>query len=125
MKRAFYLFVFGVILATCFLFEFNTDNTYQKINTAISEGRAENLAVYFAPQMELNFNNSQNICTKTQSVQVLERFFELNRPSQYTSSRNRNYFFGTMKTSEGKSYKVDYTLKTVNNQPVITGLYVY
>ncbi|MBR4676858.1 MAG: DUF4783 domain-containing protein [Bacteroidales bacterium] len=125
MKRAFYLFVFGVILATCFLFEFNTDNTYQKINTAISEGRAENLAVYFAPQMELNFNNSQNICTKTQAVQVLERFFELNRPSQYTSSRNRNYFFGTMKTSEGKSYKVDYTLKTVNNQPVITGLYVY
>ncbi|MBQ5453194.1 MAG: DUF4783 domain-containing protein [Bacteroidales bacterium] len=125
MKRAFYLFVFGVILAACFLFEFNTDNTYQKINTAISEGRAENLAVYFAPQMELNFNNSQNICTKTQAVQVLERFFELNRPSQYTSSRNRNYFFGTMKTSEGKSYKVDYTLKTVNNQPVITGLYVY
>ena len=125
MKRAFYLFAFGVILAACFLFEFNTDNTYQKINTAISEGRAENLAVYFAPQMELNFNNSQNICTKTQAVQVLERFFELNRPSQYTSSRNRNYFFGTMKTSEGKSYKVDYTLKTVNNQPVITGLYVY
>ena len=125
MKRAFYLFVFGVILAACFLFEFNTDNTYQKINTAISEGKAENLAVYFAPQMELNFNNSQNICTKTQAVQVLERFFELNRPSQYTSSRNRNYFFGTMKTSEGKSYKVDYTLKTVNNQPVITGLYVY
>jgi hypothetical protein len=125
MKRAFYLFVFGVILAACFLFEIHTDSAYQKINTAISEGRAENLAVYFAPQMELNFNNSQNICTKTQAVQVLERFFELNRPSQYTSSRNRNYFFGTMKTSEGKSYKVDYTLKTVNNQPVITGLYVY
>ncbi|MCR4558951.1 MAG: DUF4783 domain-containing protein [Bacteroidales bacterium] len=125
MKRAFYLFVFGVILAACFLFEIHTDSAYQKINTAISEGRAENLAVYFAPQMELTFNNSQNICTKTQAVQVIEKFFEQNKPSEYTSSRNRNYFFGEMTTSEGKSYKVDYTLKTVNNQPVITGLYVY
>jgi hypothetical protein len=125
MKRAFYLFVFGAVLAAVFLFQNRIDNTYLKIDQAIGSGEVESLASYFAPQMELYFNNSQNTCSKTQAAHVIEKFFEQHKPLQYTSSRNRNYFFGEMKTSEGESYKVDYTLKTVNNQPVITGFYVY
>lgn len=125
MKRALYLAGISLVMAVCFLLTNQSDNTYKEINKAISLGEAENLAEYFAPQMELNMQNSQNFCTKGQATQVLLEFFKENKPSEYVSDNNRNHISGVMKTSEGKSYKVNYTLKTVNNQSVITGMYVY
>jgi len=125
MKRAIYLVVFGVIVFFVFLFEKTQNSDYIAINNAIGNGKVESLSAYFAPEIKLNFNNKQNICTKSQAAKVIGDFFDKHKPQEYTSSHNRNYFFGTMTTSEGLSYKVDYTLKTVNNQSVITGLYVY
>ncbi|MBR4267556.1 MAG: DUF4783 domain-containing protein [Bacteroidales bacterium] len=125
MKRAMYLLAIGLFCASSLLFLGQTDNTSVEINKAISSGNTENLAVYFAPEMELNLQNSQNYCSKSQATKVLQEFFRQNKPSDYVSDNNRNYISGVMTTSEGKSYKVNYTLKTVNNQAVITGLYVY
>ncbi len=125
MKRLFYILLLGVLMSVSY-FSGNTEKgVYDEINKAICQGKAGNLAEYFAPEMELNLNNSQNRCTKSQAAQVLEEFFRQNKPSEYKPQTDRNFISGVMRTSSGKSYKVDYTLKTVNNHAVITGLYVY
>ncbi|MCQ2252602.1 MAG: DUF4783 domain-containing protein [Bacteroidales bacterium] len=100
-------------------------NATEKINTAFSHGQVESISQYLAQDVELSMHNTTTQCSKHEVLQVLNEFFRQNKPQDYICDNNSKSNSGSLHTADGKTYKVIYTLKNLNNQNVITGLYVY
>ena len=64
-------------------------------------------------------------CPKEQAELALKEFFRRNTPSQFLCTTGSCYISGKLVTSAGKSYKLDYTLKTVDNKTFITNIHIY
>ncbi len=95
------------------------------INEAIQEGKVSKISAYFAPNVDVAINNSKVNITSQEAQKVVEEFFRKNKPQVCESSLSRNYISCNLTTASGRQYTVDYALRTVNNQTVITGLYFY
>ena len=98
---------------------------FNDINSAIQDGRVQKLSAYFAPNVDISIHSSK-VNISSQEAQVLvEEFFRKNQPQEYAGTYGRNYISGNLTTVSGRKYKVDYVLKSVNNQTFITGMYFY
>lgn len=126
MKHTLIMIVLGVIVALgCYSFHNVENYSMDRINAAIASGQTDLLSEYLAPDVDFNLHNSQTRCSKREVTQVLGQFFRQNKPQGFICDNNRSYISGSLTTADGKTYKVSYTLKTINRQEVITGLFVY
>lgn len=95
------------------------------INRAICLGQSGRIADYLAPEVSIAMQGAESTCPKGQVEQVLCEFFRQNRPSQFLCNTGSGLLSGSLVTSSGKSYKVEYMLKNVDNKELITGFYIY
>lgn len=107
------------------VFSDRESQTSQYINNAIGMGEVSMIAEYFAPNVDISINNSKVNIPSAQAQKLLGEFFRINKPQAYDSVAGRNYVSGNLITVSGKQYKVDYSLKKINNQKMITGMYFY
>lgn len=122
MKRFIYILIIGLVIALCSYG--SSEDVSKKVNDAISLGQSGGIAEYLAPEVSFVMYGSQSTCTKGEVEQVLREFFKQNKPSQFLVTANNGFFSGKLTTAEGKSYKVEYMLKSIDNKEVITGFYV-
>lgn len=126
MKRNIIITALSLLIVFCSYTLFNMNvSVANNINRAISMGMADGVAEYLASDLELSLYGRLNNCSREQATQVLHEFFRQNKPAEYSGVNNSNIVSGMLTTYDGKTYKVDYTLKTLNNKECIIGLYVY
>jgi hypothetical protein len=122
MKRLIYILIIGLVIALCSYG--SGEDVSKKVNEAICLGQSGGVAEYLAPEVSFGMQGSQSTCTKVEVEQVLREFFRQNKPSQFLGTTDNGFFSGKLTTSEGKSYKVEYMLKNIDDKEVITVLYV-
>ena len=126
MKRIIYILVVGLLLVFCsYSFISGDDDVSRDINQAICLGQSDHIAGYFAPEVVLGVQGEDHNCPKEQAELALKEFFRRNTPSQFLCTTGSCYISGKLVTSAGKSYKLDYTLKTVDNKTFITNIHIY
>ncbi len=126
MKRTIIAALLAVIIIGAFCMGASQDTQIKNlINDAIQEGKVSKISAYFAPNVDVAFNNSKVNITSQEAQKVVEEFFRTNKPQICESSQSRNYISCNMTTASGRQYTVDYALRTVNNHTVITGMYFY
>ncbi len=126
MKRLLYILVAIILICVCsYSIVGNNDDTSIDINRAICLGQSDRIADYLAPEVSLGMHGTETICPRGQVEQVLCEFFRRNKPAQFLCTTGRGLLSGKLVTSDGRSYKVEYMLKNVDNKEVITGFYVY
>ena len=126
MKRILYILIAAVVLVVCsYSLSGSNDETSLDINQAIGLGQCERIAEYLAPDVLLVMQGKETTCSKGQVEQVLCEFFKQNKPAQFLCPAGRGLVSGTFVSRAGRSYKLEYTLQTIDNKDVITGFYVY
>lgn len=121
MKRLIYILVVGLVILLCsYSLLGKGEEVSKKINQAICLGQSGAIAEYFAPEVSLDYLGSESMCSKGQTEVVLREFFRQNRPSQFLSTTGSGLITGNLTTTSGKSYRVRYILKNVDNKEVIT-----
>ena len=95
------------------------------INDAIQSGEASAIEVFMAPIVDLSISNGSARCSRSEAAGLMAEFFRQNKPSKFDCAAHRSLVSGSLTTEQGKRYQVDYTLRTMGNKPVITGVYVY
>ncbi|MCR5455304.1 MAG: DUF4783 domain-containing protein [Bacteroidales bacterium] len=126
MKRVLLFLIAVVVVVVCSYSLVGTRNdTSLEINRAICLGQSEHIADYLAPEVSLVIQGTATTCPKGQVEQVLCEFFRRNKPSQFLCTTGMGLMSGNLVTSSGRSYKVEYMLKNIDNKEVITGFYVY
>ncbi|MCQ2249745.1 MAG: DUF4783 domain-containing protein [Bacteroidales bacterium] len=126
MKRALSLIVLLVAVAFgSYSFSCYPSAESADINTAIQMGEVSTIVKYMDSNVDLGLSYRNARCTRDEAAGLLSEFFRQNKPCDYVCDIHRNRVSGSLTTADGKSYRVDYTLKTVDNQQLMTGLYVY
>lgn len=122
MKRLIYILVIGFVVLLCSYSLFgNGEQVSKEINHAICLGQTGVIAEHLASEVAFKMYGSESTCTKGEVEQVLREFFSHNRPSQFLCTTGSGIITGKLTTSNGKSYKIEYMLKNVDNKEVITG----
>lgn len=101
------------------------DDVSRDINQAICLGQSEHIAGYFAPEVVLGMQGVDHSCPKEQAEQALNEFFKRNTPAQFLCTTGSCFVSGKLVTSAGKAFKLDYTLKTIDNKTFITNIHIY
>ena len=96
-----------------------------EIFNAIMSGNAENLSKYFEESVEVCINNSQEIYSKQDAIQVIQQFLKNNKPvsikeAHQGASKNSNskYTIANLQTASG-SYRVYIFIKNHPNKTII------
>jgi hypothetical protein len=95
---------------------FSVAGPIDKIAELIKQGKAHELAAYFASTIDVTILENSNAYSKTQAEIILEKFFKENKPLSvkliHRIGSNPNYKFGVLvlTTDKGK-YRVAFTLK--------------
>ncbi|MBO7567519.1 MAG: DUF4783 domain-containing protein [Bacteroidales bacterium] len=125
MKRLIYILVVGLVIMLCsYSLLGRGEDVSKKINQAICLGQSGVVAEHLASEVAFKMYGSESTCTKGEVEQVLREFFSHNRPSQFLCTTGTGIITGKLTTSNGKSYKIEYMLKNVDNKEVITGFYL-
>ena len=79
-----------------------------KIATAIGRGDATALSAMMNSTVQLKIESKSNVCSKTQTEHILQRFFEQNPPSRFTpqTGGNGETVQGTLETEKGTKFSV-------------------
>jgi hypothetical protein len=120
----------GVILLTCFLATISFglgQKPIDNITAALKAGDATALAVYFHATIDLTIIQKQGTYSKSQGEQVVQNFFNANKPSAFTVNHNgtsgegSKYIIGALVTSTGE-YRVYIYFKNLNGSELIQTL---
>jgi len=126
MRRTLSIILLLAVLAVgCYSYSSGDTRESSAINAALQAGEVGILGGYFDESVDLGLGYKSMRCSKSDAAGLMEEFFRQNKPCNYVCDTHRNHVSGSLTTAEGKQYRVDYTLKTINNQRLITGLYVY
>lgn len=112
-----YLFSIAFILFCSFGFS-QTDITDQ-VKGHISTGNAKGLSAYFTGNIDLGVEDNEDVYSRTQAEMILKNFFAKNVPSNFTiihkgsSTMKVAYRIGTLKTKNGKEFRVTFNMKEV------------
>ncbi len=97
------------------------------ISTALKTGNAKLLSTYFHSTIDLTIIQKQGTYSKSQGEQVVQNFFNDNKPSNFTVNHNgtsgegSKYIIGTLSTSTGE-YRVYVYFKNINGVELIQTL---
>ena len=98
-----------------------------KIAELIRQGNAHELAVLFAPSIDVSILGEENTFSKAQAEVALDKFFSENKPKTakivHRVSSNPKYQFGVLALTTDKGlYRVAFTLKEVDGNLMIIEL---
>ncbi|TAH39177.1 MAG: DUF4783 domain-containing protein [Bacteroidetes bacterium] len=97
-------------------------DVYDDFGNAIRSGDARQVAIYFGNTIDLTLLNQEDIYSKAQAEQILRDFFSKNSPKSFTivhkgsSQEGTLYGIGTLTSSNAKTYRVSFYMKTVNGK---------
>ena len=95
---------------------------YEDFGNAIRSGDAKQVAVYFGNTIDLTLLNQEDIYSKAQAEQILRDFFSKNSPKSFSivhkgsSQEGTLYGIGTLTSSNAKTYRVSFYMKSVNGK---------
>ncbi len=125
MKRLLSILIIGLVVLMCSALLYgNGEEVAKKVNLSICLGQEAGIVEVLAPDVVLVMQGVENHCTKQQAEQVLREFFKRNKTAQFISKVEHNHISGKLTTTEGKVFELEYVLRFVNNQEVITGFYI-
>lgn len=93
-----------------------------KVKGHLSTGNASGLSSYFTGNIDLLVEDNEDVYSKTQAEMILKNFFSKNVPSSFTiihkgsSTMNVAYRIGTLKTKNGKEFRVTFNMKSVGGR---------
>ncbi|CAN5175819.1 hypothetical protein BH09BAC6_BH09BAC6_35710 [soil metagenome] len=105
------------ILFVLFLLPFaGVADPIDKVASLIKQGNAHGLAEMFAPNIEIAILTEENVYSKAQAEQVLEKFFIQNKSKTvqilHRVNSSQNYRFGVLiLTTDRGTFRVAFTLK--------------
>jgi hypothetical protein len=112
--------LFLILLTPIFAFASIGNPSLDAITKAIGSGDTETLSKYFSDQVEISIQDKEQICSKTQAIQVIRDFFTANKPKTFsqvhngTSRENSDqYCIGNLVSTNG-TYRVYLYLKPIN-----------
>lgn len=110
------------------LFAFTVSSmVFSGIISAFQSGNANALAEHFDAEVELSILDDDDVYSKAQAQQVMQKFFTNNKPSSFAkqhegkSPSGANYCIGTLKTNNG-SYRVSIHAKSIGGKKVVQQL---
>jgi len=92
-----------------------------KITECISTSNVKGLCVYFSDNIDMEIDDEWDIYTRSQSEIVLKDFFSKNTPTNFLiiqkGESKMGVFFkiGILKTKQGRSYRIIFNIKSVND----------
>ncbi|MCO5936221.1 DUF4783 domain-containing protein [Mucilaginibacter sp. RB4R14] len=94
-------------------------DTIDKITDLLKIGNAQEIAKYFAPNVDISITKASNSYSKTQAEMILNMFFKDNKPHTakllHRVNSNPNYNLGVyVLTTEKGKFRVSCTFKEVN-----------
>lgn len=109
---AFLLFISGWLI----LPEFVHAQIPEEILTSLKNGDSKKLSEYFNQNVELVVLENDNVYSKAQAQQIVNRFFDQNTPESFTiihqgGKEGAKYVIGNLKTNTG-SFRIYFLLKT-------------
>ncbi len=102
----------------------NGQDKFKTIVDAVNQGSATELATHFNAQVEIILLGSDEVYTKSQGQMVMKDFFKKNVPSSFSVLHEGNressqFFIGTLKTNEGKTFRMTFLLKESGSKLLI------
>jgi len=113
------LLIQGVVVAA---------DVYDELADAIRGGDAHKIAAYFDSKIELALSNQEDVYSKAQAELLVKDFFAKNPPKSFSlvhkgSSKEGTLFaVGTLASTNGKSFRVSFVLKTISGRNSIQEL---
>jgi len=88
----------------------------EEILTSLKNGDSKTLSEYFNQNVELVVLENDNVYSKAQAQQIVNRFFDQNTPESFTiihqgGKEGAKYVIGNLKTNTG-SFRIYFLLKT-------------
>lgn len=114
MKLLLFVFAFALTLSS-----FGQDEVTAKIKGHLTTGNASGLSNYFTGNIDLLVEENEDVYSKTQAEMILKNFFAKNAPSSFiiihkgSSTMNVAYRIGTLKTKNGKEFRVTFNMKSI------------
>jgi hypothetical protein len=97
------------------------------IANAFRSGDINSIANYFPSNLDMTVVETEDVFSKAQAIQILNRFFKENQPSGFVikhqgSSQNNDFYqIGTLKTTSG-DFRVTYFIRKDGNEILIKRL---
>lgn len=96
--------------------EFASAQIPDEILTSLKNGDSKTLSEYFNQNVELVVLENDNVYSKAQAQQIVNRFFDQNTPESFTiihqgGKEGAKYVIGNLKTNTG-SFRIYFLLKT-------------
>lgn len=101
---------------------------YDELADAIRSGDSHKIASYFDSKIELALSNQEDVYSKAQAELLVKDFFVKNPPKSFSlvhkgSSKEGTLFaVGTLASSNGKTFRVSFVLKTIEGRNTIQEL---
>ena len=101
---------------------------YDDIAEAIRKGDARQVAGFFDAKVDLALSSQEDVYSKAQAELLLKDFFSKNPPKTFTlvhkgSSKEGSLFaVGTLSSTNGKTFRVSFVMKSVKGQNYIQEL---
>jgi hypothetical protein len=102
-------------------------NESELIANAFRSGDINSIANYFPSNLDMTVVETEDVFSKAQAIQILNRFFKENQPNgfiikhQGSSQNNDFYQIGTLKTTSG-DFRVTYFIRKDGNEILIKRL---
>ena len=118
------VFVLGIFLVFSVASHGQTDETNDKIVSAITKGDADELSKYLNNMVDLSIPGKEDAYGKTQATRILQDFFTKNPVTNYKTSKQGNsndgsrFAIGRME-SGNKVFRVYYLIKQSSGKYLI------
>lgn len=115
----FLLFIAGWLILPHFVYA----QIPEEILTSLKNGDSKTLSEYFNQNVELVVLENDNVYSKAQAQQIVNRFFDENTPESFTvihqgGKEDAKYVIGNLKTNTG-SFRIYFLLKTNDGKSYI------
>ncbi|MCB0478165.1 MAG: DUF4783 domain-containing protein [Crocinitomicaceae bacterium] len=118
------ILIYGIAFLFCFT-AYSQDDVTDKVKGHLSTGNAAGLSSYFTGNVDLLVEDNEDVYSKTQAEMILKNFFAKNMPVSFSiihkgsSTMNVAYRIGTLKTKNGKEFRVTFNMKDVGGRFLI------
>jgi hypothetical protein len=101
---------------------------YEEVANSIRSGDARQLSSYFSNSIDLTIVDNENVYSKAQAEFILKDFFSKNPPKAFnilhkgSSPEGTQYLIGNLVTSNGKTFRTSFYIKTVKGKSYLQEL---
>ena len=118
------ILIFTNVLSVSLASAQESSGSIDEIKSAIVNGNAKELAVYFNTTIDLSVPGKDGTYSKVQAELIIKDFFEKNKPKSFkinhegSSNDGSQYAIGTLTVSQN-SYRIYFLIKNTTGKPLI------